>query len=241
MSIITPPPYGRPDYSAPLDLVFGAPFVNKTNESINPNGEITYGPFDVSQYAYIAGNVTNDRNPQNLSFQWYADKAETVAIGLPYTYIMGGLVSAETNFHIPNSGPWLTITSSNPSAISTVVYDIVMFGSNADGVSPFYDGLLSNYATAINATEVGPMFFTSNGGFVTVTYYSEDQVGTVTLQLANDQGGVGQTIWQDANFTDATYHTVNMILPYGSILANITTGAAFTSAYLSLANNVSWG
>lgn len=241
MSIISPPPFGRPDYSAALDILFGAAVVEKLNESINPGGQITYGPFDVSQYAYIVGNVTNDRNPQTVSFQWYYDKAQTTPVDFPFTWTMGGQATAETNFHIPNVGPWLTITMSNPAAIPTLVYDVVAFGCNADGVSPFNDSSLFTYTTAINNTVVGPTFFTCNGGFVTFTYYSENQPGTAILQLSDSQGVPGQTIWQDTNFADATYHTVNLVLPYGSVFGTINTSTAFTSAYLSLANNVSWG
>lgn len=241
MSIITPPPYGRPDYSAPQEWLFGPTLVNAKDVAIGPGDQVVYGPFNISQYEYIAGRITNSNDPLAITFNWYLDEAATLPVDDYFGWNLGVLSSEPACFHLPNIAPYvqLSLYASSPTSGPTV--STIMYGTNADGVSPFPDAAAPWIASASGASQLGPTGLLTNGGFVTYGYYVSAGNGTATIELVNDQDVGNFTLWQDSGFTSGIYHTVNLVLPYGNVSAEVTTTVGGSKLSHWLQNNVPWG
>lgn len=115
MSIITPPPYGRPDYSAPQALLDGPVIVSYFDA---PNTQQTFGPFNVSQWwgisIYMSSIPHSFGSFTETGYTWHDDKGGT-------SYLGGAVVNTywEQTWYglcMPNLGPWLTVDTFNPSA-----------------------------------------------------------------------------------------------------------------------------
>lgn len=235
MSIITPPPYGRPDYSAPRSSLFGAPFVNTRDAVIQPGAQVTYGPFDVSQWAYIGGNIQSTVYPLQASVSWngntdgYWDFYDgAIWTVLPPTF-------DSTDFYLPNKTPAISISLQNLGAGAIYNGYLYAYGSNAPGVAGINPMSSSIGGQIDGAYSLPPVNFPSQGGFSTVTYYVSTGTGTVTIYAPSASGGLGTVLWQDAGFTSGNYHTANIVVPLGTWICDmsVTPGPANFSVNIS--------
>lgn len=240
MSIITPPPYGRPDYSAPQVSLFSTPLVDALNPPFNPGQVITYGPFDVGQWGYIGGKIGFSSFPILATLTWYNDLGmdETYADTVSWTIVPPSLEN--TDFYIPNKSRFVTLSIQNIGPSPDYGLHIEVYGSNspaATGINPMSSSV-SQFNETVVTTPV--QAFATSGAFTTFTYYVSAGTGTITVSAPSSTGNAGVTFWADTGFSAGIYHTATMVMPVGSWFINVGASPNPTDIYYSVANVTPW-
>lgn len=240
MSIITPPPYGRPDYSSPLSNLYGHPFQNSTGGTIASGGKVTYGPFDTTQYGYVAGAVSSPTYPIYVILDWYADIGGITHFEDDVAWLVTPNDIPETDFALPNKGPYVTVTLENHTANVANAISVYLYGTNAPvavGVNPLAGGTASG---ASGTTASTPVPFLGQGGFSTFTYFVDAGVGTATLNYTTGSGTASGVFWQDSGFASGAYKSVNLIVPVATFLAEVTSTVSPSTRSWSVSTNTAW-
>ena len=114
MSIIGAPFIGTEDYQNRVSLDGQVLFDYRDT----PTATVDLGTFNVSQWAGITLNLVHDPFGapalRTYSFTWYADKAETQALG--YINIGAYWFQEWLGVYLPNLGPWLNVQMYNVTA-----------------------------------------------------------------------------------------------------------------------------
>lgn len=131
MSIITPPPYGRPDYSAPLQALDAA--ANEYTASVPANGNVQVFSQTLAEYNYL------DMVINSASGNLFLEFSETNPIGAPgapayydYLPVYGHLGTFPLYYHIPLYAPEVTLIAYDQSG-GVNDLDIWTWGSNRVG------------------------------------------------------------------------------------------------------------
>lgn len=88
-------------------------------------GNVTYGPFDVSRYAYLGGYTYAGNNPVLVTINWYRDSTATRLVGTRQ-YVLDRQVTHGAQQRIANLGPFVKLTyapatgATNWTQVSTI-------------------------------------------------------------------------------------------------------------------------
>lgn len=102
--------------------------------AVYAGGTATYGPFDCTNWARIAGSIVNNAAVElDVTWFWSADQAGTQGIAQRQLYL--GPTSIPAAFNHPNLGPWLTVTAQAVSgSLQLTTYG---FRTARAGITPY--------------------------------------------------------------------------------------------------------
>lgn len=192
---------------------------------------LTFGPFNMSRWAYLAASISPNTNPFLIQLQWSADEAGFEPTGAMEFTITPSIGEA-MQFRLPNLGAWVTVTFMALGGLN--------WGS---------DGFL--YAT----NRVSPLVFTPEiallidlqsitipTGFTQEFYPSGYYAGPVSLWFesnGNNNGYLFQYLSPGGAWNDFNVHTpptagdtfASLVVPMGAWRVHIANSSGVTITY----------
>lgn len=197
MSIITPPPYGRPDYSAPLSSLDGA--VTTWDVALPAHSTKTVASVSVAGYKHVGMFLYTSSTAQVIDFSW----SVTGNYGAEpqyddYMSIPSGVFTSW--FFVAAKGPLLTLSVTDTSGAANVTRGIC-WPSNRERFNPVSDVVQKWVSSGGNALAPGWNYVPFNVVSGSAAVVSVQTTGTFDVELDYlDNSGLWEFAWTNGGF-----------------------------------------
>lgn len=231
MSIITPPPFGRPDYSQPLLVTDGVPLL--AANTLPADGSENLFTINCQGFQYLDIIGLDSFEPFSLTFSWNPDPngqtnvATTETIGIP------GFASLQQQLHIPCRQQFVSVAGTDLSGSDNPV-TFYYWLSNRVGRSPFNAPMQPIWFSNGGTILPGNNTLTPSWPYGGPVVFSSTSSGTYNVQVNwFDESGNWDYVWGQNGYTANNPTTQIFTLPFGfcQLVIDNTEGSNQTISY----------